>query len=269
MKRSSSAWFAIAALAIPIGSLLPATAGAATNEVHACGGANEWPPSSYFVRRDGQPTADVAGYSPDVLNAALQGSSFTPRVSLLPFARCVAEARTGAVMQTVMGAFYNDKRAESFLYSEPYLALTPRAYYLAARWPGGLPVKALRDLENLRLCGLNGISYAHLGAAADKVYTGAQDYAALVRMLFASRCDAFVESQEVINGFRLLGSPELIDPRLASVAVPEVPPLQIHFIVSRQYPQAQPLVDAINAGLRRLRRSNQLLPLLHKHQASN
>ena len=119
----------------------------------------------------------------------------------------------------------------------------------------------------MRLCGLNGISYAHLGPAADKVYTGAADYAALIRMLQAGRCDAFVESQEVINGFRLLGVPELSGTLLASAAVPEVSPLKAHFMVSRQYPQAQPLLDAINTGLRRLQREHRLAPMLQRHQA--
>jgi polar amino acid transport system substrate-binding protein len=57
--------------------------------VSACGGANEWPPSSYYVRRDGQPTAQVTGFSPEVLAAALEGSRFAVRAELLPFARCL------------------------------------------------------------------------------------------------------------------------------------------------------------------------------------
>jgi hypothetical protein len=47
----------------------------------------------------------------------------------------------------------------------------------------------------------------------------------LKRILLARRCDVFVESQEVINGFRLLGTPELAGSLLASAAVPEVAPL--------------------------------------------
>ncbi|HEX6705118.1 MAG TPA: transporter substrate-binding domain-containing protein [Albitalea sp.] len=254
-------------LACVLGALLAPPASAATTAVHACGGANEWPPSSYYQRRDDKVTHEVAGFSPDVLGAALQGSGFEPHVALLPFARCLADARQGTDMQIVMAAFHNEKRAESFLYSDPYLALVPRAYFIAGQWPKGLGLTTLSDLASLRLCGLNGISYAHLGPAADKVYTGAADYSALVRMLQAGRCDAFVESQEVINGFRLLGVPELSGTLLASAAVPGVPPLKAHFIVSRQYPQAKPLLDAINGGLRRLQREQRLAPMLQRHQA--
>jgi polar amino acid transport system substrate-binding protein len=258
------------ALAGLVALALPASAArAAAITVHACGGANEWPPSSYFVRRQGQPTTEVAGFSPDVLAAALQGSGFAPQVAMQPFARCLAEARAGVEIQVVMAAFYNDERAKAFLYSDPYLLLNPRAYFLSARWPGGLSLTTLKDLERYQLCGLNGISYAHLGAAAQQVYTGAQDYASLVRMLRAARCDVFVESEEVIQGFRLLGHAELMDPQLASAPIPGVLPLQGHFIVSRNYPQAQALLDAINSGLQRLRRGNQLAPMLHKHQATN
>ena len=80
--------------------------------------------------------------------------------------------------------------------------------------------------------------------------------------------DAFVESQEVINGFRLLGTSELVGPLLASAALPEVQPLQVHFIVSRQYEHAQALLGAINSGLNRLRREQRLPVMLQKHQAA-
>jgi len=240
---------------------------AAAIDVNACGGANEWPPLSYYVRHDGRPTAEVAGYSPDVLAAALEGSSFEARAVLLPFARCLADARAGNDVQIVMAAFQTPQRAESFLFSQPYLALTPRVYFIAEQWPKGLAVRTLNELAALRLCGLNGISYAHLGPAASKVYAGASDYAALVRMLQSRRCDAFVESQEVINGFRLLGVPELAGNLLASASVPEVAPLQVHFAVSRQYRDAQPLLEAIDRGLTRLRREQRLAPMLQRHQA--
>lgn len=244
-----------------------AAANAQAFDVRACGGANEWPPSSYYVRRDGQPTAEVTGYSPQVLAAALQGSRFNVRAELLPFARCLADARAGRTMQVVMAAFHNPQRAEAFFYSQPYLTLNPRAYFLAEQWPKGLNLRSLDDLAGLRVCGLNGISYAHLGPAEKNVYTGAADYAALVRMLQARRCDVFVESREVIDGFRMLGTPELSGGSLAHSAVPGVVPLQVHFIVSRQYPQAQVLLATIDEGLKRLQRENKLQAMLLKHQS--
>ena len=240
---------------------------ASLEPVSACGGANEWPPSSYYVRRDGQPTTQVTGFSPEVLAAALEGSRFAVRADLLPFARCLADARAGRTMQVVMAAFHNPQRAEAFLYSQPYLTLTPRAYFLSAQWPKGLDLRSLDDLAGMRLCGLNGISYAHLGPAARNVYTGAADYAALVRMLQARRCDVFVESREVIDGFRLLGVPELSGGLLSNSAVPGVALQQVHFIVSREYPQATALLKAIDAGLRRLQRQNRLQAVLQRHQS--
>ena len=66
----------------------------------------------------------------------------------------------------------------------------------------------------------------------------------------------------------LLGTPELAGSLLASAAVPEVAPLQVHFIVSRQYRHAQSLMAAINAGLPRLKREQRLAPLLQRHQAA-
>jgi polar amino acid transport system substrate-binding protein len=248
--------------------LLAASCVAATIEVRACGGANEWPPSSYYVRRDGQMTSAVAGYSPEVLAAALDGSRFHPSVALLPFARCLADARAGTDVQIVMAAFQTPQREEHFLFSQAYLLLTPRVYFVSAQWPKGLNVRTLGDLANVRLCGLNGISYGYLGPVAAKVYTGAVDYAALIRMLQAGRCDAFVESQEVVDGFRFLGAPELSGTALASAAVPQVQPLKVHFAVSKNFAQAQALLADIDQGLARLQREQRLPAMLHKHQAS-
>ena len=249
-----------------LSAALPWAAAAAPSDIHACGGANEWPPSSYFVRRDGQPTSEIAGYSPEVLAAALGGSRFRPHVALLPFARCLADARTGTEVQVVMAAFQTPQRAESFLFSRAYLLLTPRVYFLGEHYPKGLSLRTLNDLLGLRLCGLNGISYNYLGPASDKVFTGAADYSALVRMLNARRCDAFVESQEVITGFRMLGVPELSATVLSSAVLPDVPPLRVHFAVSRQYPQAAELVAAIDRGLERLQNEQRLDGMLRRHQ---
>lgn len=240
----------------------------APTAVVACGGANEWPPSSYYVRRNGEPVNEVTGFSPQVLASVLEGSAFRSSATLLPFARCLADARAGGDVQIVMAALHNPQRAESFYFSRPYLSLTPRIYFLSDQWPQGMAFRSLSELASLRLCGLNGISYAHLGPVADKVYTGASDYGVLVRMLQARRCDAFVESLEVVNGFRLLGAPELSNPLLASAGLPEVLPLQVHFAVSRQYAQSQRLLEAIDQGLQRLQREQRLAPMLQKHQAA-
>lgn len=247
-------------------TVLAWTALAAPNDIHACGGANEWPPSSYYVRRDGQTTSEIAGYSPEVLAAALGGSRFRPHVALLPFARCIADARAGTQVQVVMAAFQTPQRAESFLFSQAYLLLTPRVYFLSEHFPKGLNIRTLNDLLPLRLCGLNGISYSYLGPVSEKVLTGASDYATLVRMLNGHRCDAFVESQEVIAGFRMLGAPELSAAVLSSAVLPDVPPLRVHFAVSRQYPQASELVAAIDRGLDRLQREQRLDGMLRRHQ---
>ena len=50
-------------------------------------------------------------------------------------------------------------------------------------------------------------------------------------------------------------------PVLASAA------LRVHVIVSHQYEHAQPLLEVINAGLRRLQREQRLPAMLQKHQA--
>lgn len=241
-------------------TLLPAAAVA--ERITACGGENEWPPSSYYDR---QRPERVVGYSPDVLRAALKGSDYQLNVILLPWARCLALAKSGSGIQIVMGATRSAEREAQYWITQPYLELNPQVYYLADRYPAGARIRERDDLIGVKVCGLLGFNYSYLGLDPAQLDAGATDYPSLIAKLRVGRCEVFVENAEVVSGFRKLLHASLSDPQLRKAALQGIPTVNASFLVSKSLPNAQDLLQTLDRGIQRLRQQGELKRLLKPH----
>ena len=211
----------------------------AQGAVVACGGDNQWPPSSYRMAA----AADVQGYSPDVLHAVLGGKSAV-QVRLMPFARCLALAEQGRQVQIVMAASRSPERERHFLFTRSYLQLHPVSLTLQFAQVGAKP---------LPWCGLNGFNYQAFGVSADAVDRGSSTYPDMLRKLRAGRCRGFVEFREVWQGLLKQGvlRPEELPP-LKIQPLPGRSPVSLAFMVSKQYADAQGLRRRLDRGLQAL-----------------
>lgn len=228
-------------------AMLPLPARAA---VVACGGDNQWPPSSYR-----QPGSDaVQGYSPDVLRAAL-ADRVGVEVRLMPFARCLAAAEQGRQVQLVMAASYSPERAQRFLFTRSYLQLQP--VQLTLQTP-------LAAAARLPWCGLNGFNYRAFGLSPAQVDAGSANYPDLLRKLQAGHCRGFVEYREVWQGLQKLGVAAGAAP-LAMRPLPGGSPVQVHFMISRQMAGAERLREQLDRALLRLEAGGQLQAMLARH----
>jgi len=233
--------------------------------IRACGGEGEWVPSSYYKRDGSRKTSDVAGYSPDVLKAALAGSGYRVAVSLLPWQRCQREVQDGSRYQLAMGVLYSAERARNYQLSASYLHFQPGYYYRRDFFPGGLDIPSLAALQRYRVCGLFGYSYAYTGLATTQIDTGALDYPAVLGKLALGRCDLLIESLEVMAGQRRLGRLPPDAGLLEGRPLPEAPPLVAHFAVSPHMRDGTTFLNTLNAGIARLQRDKQLSELLRRH----
>lgn len=233
--------------------------------IRACGGEGEWVPSSYYQRQAGRKTTVVAGYSPDVLQAALAGSNYRVVVSLLPWRRCQREVQDGGRYQLAMGVLYSAERARSYRLSAPYLRFQPAYFYRRDYFPGGLDIPSLAALQRYRVCGLFGYNYDYTGLAATQMDTGALDYPAVLGKLALGRCDLLIESLEVMAGQRRLDRLPPDAGLLTGKPLPEAPPLVAHFAVSPQMHDGANFLNTLNAGIARLQREKQLTELLRRH----
>lgn len=218
--------------------------------VVACGGDNQWPPSSYHQPGSGE----VQGYSPDVLRAALAGR-VDVEVRLMPFARCLAAAEQGRQVQLVMAASYSAERAQRFLFTRAYLQLQP--VQLTLRTP-------LAAAAKLPWCGLNGFNYHAFGLSPAQVDAGSANYPDLLRKLQAGHCRGFVEYREVWQGLQKLGVAAGSAP-LQMRPLPASRPVQVYFMISRKMAGAERLRAQLDQALLRLETSGQLLPMLARH----
>lgn len=220
--------------------------------VVACGGDNQWPPSSY--RLPG--SSEVQGYSPDVLRAAL-AERIGVEVRLMPFARCLAAAEQGRQVQLVMAASYSAERAQHFLFTRSYLQLQPvqLTLHTPRATAAGLP-----------WCGLNGFNYHAFGLSPAQVDAGSANYPDLLRKLQAGHCRGFVEYREVWQGLQKLGVAAAADRTpLDMRPLPASGPVRVYFMISRQMAGAERLRGQLDQALLRLEASGQLAPMLARH----
>lgn len=222
--------------------------------IAACGGENEWPPSSYYERNErGETGVDVAGISPEVLRAALPTARVD--VMLLPFMRCLASAEEGDRVQIVMGGTRTLERERVFWFSRPYLKLQPALF----AWPGAHAA--------LPLCGLKGFNYQPFGVTAQQLDDGSSSYAQLVRKLQAGRCRGFVEYYEVGRGLMRLGLLGEGGSRLKVRLLEDRPAVALHFMVSRRYAGGAAVLQQLDRGIQLLQESGRLKAMLEPHLA--
>ncbi|WP_137939779.1 transporter substrate-binding domain-containing protein [Chitinivorax sp. B] len=230
--------------------------------LQTCGGNNEWPPSSYFSK---QVKGRVDGYSVDVLRAALAGSNFQVNVVLLPWARCLAQVKTGNGMTIAMGAAFSDKRAEIYDLSRPYLKLTPAYHFWHSHFPLGLQINNGAQFANQTVCILHGANPGPFGLVTGGTDNGATNYEALIGKIARYRCDVLAEYMEVIHGFKRLGHPYVSLPQLRSMPMTWQPRIPIHFLVSRNHPSTKTITALLNRRLAEMEQSGKLESLLKQH----
>lgn len=242
---------------------------AAPIPVRVCGGDSEWPPSSFFRRDQGVPTREVAGLSPEVLTRIFAGSGYMPVFTLQPWARCQRGVENGLI-DIAMGGIYSAERAQRFFLSRAYFSLTPAYFYWKPAAPaGGIRIESADDLGRYRLCGMTGHNYAIYRQKDDRIDLGSGDYRAAVARLSHRRCDLFMENLEVVRGLAALGEPRLDDANLVGRAVPGLPQVPVHFMISRASQQGPALAAHIEEKLAAMEKSGELAGIAARYKAKS
>lgn len=199
----------------------------------------------------------VRGATISLIEHILKRNNITYRIEWFPWTRCLAYVKQGAI-QIGMDAYYDARRNQDIIYSEPYYTLTPQYYYSRSHFPAGLNIRRLADLKRYRGCGVLGYSYTHYALRKEDLDLGALDHASLIRKLKIGRCDYFVEELEVMRGYALTGPSYLSDPDLGHGPTPGATAPKLHFILSRSTPMLRKLLPAINRGIIQLRDNGEM-----------
>lgn len=272
------AWFCLARRAAPAVLLIAAllcllalpvrTAQAgelAQHTVRICDDGAEWPPYTYYKRVNGRPSAELVGYSVDVISAILKKAGIPYTLELLPWVRCLKEVASGQHYQLALNASYSEERNRNFLLSLPYYRTSNYYFYAEPAHPKGLAIEQFADLKRYRICGLRGYNYTIYGLATSEIDDGARSFSAVITKLKRGDCDLFLEKYEVLAGFATIGQDMLSDTTLARRPVPGMRPTEFHMLASRQHEHSAELLRVINEGLRELQASQQLRAMLAKY----
>ncbi|WP_171014091.1 transporter substrate-binding domain-containing protein [Chitinivorax sp. B] len=224
-----------------------------------CDDSQEWPPFTYAVRdANGERTQQLAGYSIDVLHAILDKAKIRFEVKLLPWSRCLAEAKLGRNYQLLQNVSNSTERARDYWVTRPYYWLTSHYFYSLRRFPEGLKVDTLEQIRQFKVCGIRGYNYEHYGYPAGTMDQDAGNFQTVIKRLHLRSCDVFFEKIEVMEGFKAVGIDYFSDPELASAPVPGMEPTPFHFLISRGYPQGKALMNLLDDGIQNLEKSGRL-----------
>lgn len=214
--------------------------------IRVCGQVAEWPPYLYFKRDLQGQTDDVTGYSAELLQSSLARKGLRLTFDMLPWKRCTESVRLG--MHDMMTDIANNaERAQTYLVSKPYYAQHLVYFYDTARPRPAVATSA--DLKKLRLCAVNGYTYAAFGLNVADIDMGAQDLMQSLLKLKNNRCDAVPERLEIALGYQTLGKVDFKVLGIAYGALPDLSPSPFHMMVSRNVPYAAELLQVLDEGI--------------------
>lgn len=229
-----------------------------------CEDDNEWPPYSYFKRQDGQKTDKIVGFAVDVVDEIFARHHIHYTISLIPWARCLAELKNGTSYQMALNPSYSEERAKTYLLTRAYYSTSNYYFYSLKNNPAGLPIGGMADLKRYTVCGIHGYNYATYGFRAGEMDQGARDFRSLIGKLHAGRCTLFLEKYEVMAGYSVIGSPYLDDPNLGRTAVPGMAPTPFHLGISRGFAKAEALKGLLDQEVTHMEASGRLQALWKK-----
>ncbi|MBV8125748.1 MAG: transporter substrate-binding domain-containing protein [Burkholderiaceae bacterium] len=208
-------------------------------------------PWTFWVKdAQGNRTDKVAGFSVDFVRAALKEAGHEVKfVSNLPWARCVRAVERGEI-DFAMEAYYDEARAQKFVFSTPYNTLTPQIFFRKDR---PVQVNSAADLKRYKGCGLRGSSYAHYGLSSSDL-TLVSDESALFYNVKAGICDYFPEELEEFQSFKNVGQDFMADPMLAHAAAPFAKAPSSH-LMARRSEASEALLRPINRAIEHLVKS--------------
>ncbi len=222
-------------------------------QVNACADEAQWPPFSYADN------GALKGFTIDLLERALGRRSIKVRIDQLPWKRCLAATENGQRYQIALDASSSPERQRTFLLTRAYYELTPSFFYSRQHHPNGIQIQRGQELGQFgTVCGLAGYNYSNFALGQTPVYTGAQDFDALIQMTYRGRCALFLGRHEIVAGMARIGRDLLADPELAYAAIPDAQSEPFYMLVSRNIAEPEALQQLLNEAIESMSRSGEL-----------
>lgn len=222
----------------------------------AIGVEDDWPPFAW-VDKPGQ---GPRGYSVEVVRLAFRQMGVPIELVVMPFGRCMHEARIGKVAACFNSAFNDDTSREYLLHAAPLF-----------HEPLAVLARAAAPREAIDARGLEGRTVGYVQAYQYPdwfmdnkaiVRVAAGNDAALLRMLDRGRVE-FALLGATVAAWRLQTDPELRDVKVRMVGQVSNEGFGVAF--SRRHPQGEVLRRGFDQALLKLQANDGLRELQRKH----
>jgi len=131
----------------------------------------EWPPYVFNVRKNGEKTKEISGYSFDLVKKIAEKENFEVEVDLLPWKRAMKNVEIGRY-QILMDSTITSERKKKYYYSLPIYTINNYYFYDINNFPQGLEIKSKKDLKKYKMGGLFGYSYEAYGVKSNEIDQG-------------------------------------------------------------------------------------------------
>ena len=233
------------------------------DSVSICDDDDEWPPYTFYERKNGHKTDRLTGYSVELVGEIFRDEDVAFQISLQPWKRCYENVKQGKVNMFLSGTV-TDKRNQDFYISKP--AYTTHGYYFYSTkfYPQGLKIKSLEDLKSYRIGGRLGCNYTPYGIDETLLRVSTFSFQSLVQCLNINRCDLFLEKIELLTGHAFVNSNVFSDQALGYAPIPGAAPETFHIMFTKSTKGLR-LKSIIDAGIGRMEEDGRLKGLHDKY----
>lgn len=247
---------------------------AAEKPVRICNDSGEWAPYFYYERKsDGTKTNKIVGATTDSLQAIFKIVGIEYSFELLPWKRCVAHVERFDKTQSYemfSEAGVNSWRKERFLPTEePVYKRTNVFYYNKDKFPKGITIRTVQEMEHYKICvgaGLSFERYVKAGLNPSLVDTSHKtDYFDVIRKISLGHCDIMPANLAIIEGGERIGQ-FVIPKNIATIPDTTIDdPFYYHYWIAKKSPRAKELQRRIDAAIRKLKQNGRWEAIYHRY----
>jgi polar amino acid transport system substrate-binding protein len=245
--------------------------------VRICNDSGEWAPYFYYERMaDGIKTGRVVGATIDSLDAIFEIIGMDYEFDLLPWKRCVAfvdRYNKTCTYEMFSEAGVNSWRQEHFLKTkEPVYGRTNVFYYNKEKYPNGLNIKTVQDMEKYKICVPAGFSFErYVKAGLNKNLVDVShksDYFDIIRKISLGFCDILPANLAVVEGGEQVGQFRIPDNVAYELDITIKEPFYYYYWIARTSPRAKELRDKIDRAIIKLKKSGRWEKIYRKYLSS-
>lgn len=205
-------------------------------------GTVEWPP---FMGSN----LPKEGYFSEISRQAFKKAGYEMSITWMPWQRAMNAAKSGAVLDGVLGAGYTEERAKSFVYTDPVDIDT---YVFFTHKDNKINYKKLSDLHPYSIGGMRGdIAATGLKSAGFNIIENST-FEQSIKMLLTKRIDCFVASKRVVQSIL---NTQFSTQRNNIIALsPSYKDYSYYIIISKKIDDHKTIIQNFNIGLKQIKK---------------